>query len=117
MRNKLLIVSLLYLIGGCSTLASFAMDAISPSKGGINTEIVVGDKEQTLGTNQDVKANSIGTVVGQNDNSTDIASAKEVVVNNTTYPAWLMIVLLIGNVVFLCLPTPTSVFNYFRRKK
>lgn len=29
----------------CSTLGSLALDALSPDKGGINTEIVVGDKE------------------------------------------------------------------------
>lgn len=76
------------LMAGCATLADFAMDAVSPSKGGINTELVVGDKEQTLGTNQEVKANSVGRVIGTSDNSIVAASAKEVKVINNTFPVW-----------------------------
>ncbi len=40
------------LMTSCAMLTDLAMDAISPDKGGINTELVVGDKNQTLGTNQ-----------------------------------------------------------------
>lgn len=101
----------------CSLMKDLALDALSPSKGGISSEIVVGDKSQVLGTNQDVQAGSIDKVVGQNDSSTAIRDAKEVTVNNTTYPAWLIIVLLIGNFVFLCAPTPTRIFNFLRSKK
>ena len=101
---------------GCSLMKDLALDALSPSKGGISSEIVVGDKNQVLGTNQDVQAGSIGKVVGQNDSSTAIHAAKEVTVNNTMYPAWLIILLLIGNVVFLCMPTPTRTFNFLMRK-
>jgi len=111
---------IIVLMSGCAALKGFALDALSPSKGGINTEIVLGDKEQTLGTNQEVKATNVGKVVGQNDNSLDIARATDVVVTNNTYPAWLVISLLIGNVVFLCMPTPTktikNIYNFFRRK-
>ena len=113
---KLAIVATLSLMVGCSTLTDLAMSTISPSKGGISSEIVVGDKNQVLGTNQDVQAGSIGKVVGQNDSSTAIHAAKEVTVNNTMYPAWLIILLLIGNVVFLCMPTPTRTFNFLMRK-
>lgn len=101
---------------GCATLAEFAMDAVSPSKGGINTELVVGDKEQTLGTNQEVKAEQIGTVVGQNDNHTDIASADDVSIVNQNYPGWFVLLLLVGNIVFLCAPTPTTMWNAWRKK-
>jgi hypothetical protein len=101
---------------GCATLAEFAMDAVSPSKGGINTELVVGDKNQTLGTNQEVKANTVGTVVGQNDNHTDIAKADDVSITNQNYPGWLIILLLAGNIVFLCMPTPTNTFKWIARK-
>ncbi len=104
------------LMGGCAMLADLAMDAVSPSKGGIQTEIVVGDKNQTLGTNQEVKANQIGTVVGQNDNHTDIAKADDVTITNQNYPGWLIILLLAGNIVFLCMPTPTNTFKWIARK-
>ena len=74
------------LMAGCSMLTDLAMDAISPDKGGINTELVLGDKEQTLGTNQEVKAKNIGRVIGTSDNSIVAASAKEVKVTNNTFP-------------------------------
>ena len=100
----------------CAMLADLAMDAVSPSKGGINTELVVGDKNQTLGTNQEVKAEQIGTVVGQNDNHTDIATADDVTITNQNYPGWLIILLLMGNVFFLCMPTPTNTFKWIAGK-
>lgn len=105
------------LFSGCAMMKDLALDALSPNKGGISTEIVLGDKSQTLGTNQDVKAGQIGTVVGQNDNHTDIKSAEEVSIVNQNYPGWLILLLLAGNVLFLCLPTPTTVFNHFRKTK
>ena len=107
---------IIVLFSGCAALKGFALDALSPSKGGINTEIVLGDKEQTLGTNQEVKANTVGTVVGQNDNHTDIKSADDVSITNQNYPGWLIILLLAGNIVFLCMPTPTKTFKWIARK-
>ena len=87
--TKFIISLMLALVISCSMLADVAMDAIGGgSKGGIDTEIVVGDKEQVLGTNQEVKADNIGKVVGSNDNSVQASNAKEVTVNNTAFPVW-----------------------------
>lgn len=98
-------------------LADFAMDQVTGgSKGGINTELVVGDKEQVLGSNQDVKAHSVGKVVGGSDSSVVATTVDTLEVSNTNYPGWLIVVLLIGNVVFLCLPTPTRIFNYIKNR-
>lgn len=74
----------------CSMLADFAMSSLSPSKGGINTELVVGDKEQVVGSNQDVRASSVGKVVGNSDNSTAVASAEKVQINNNAIPVWVI---------------------------
>lgn len=92
------------------------MDAVSPNKGGINTELIVGDKEQVLGTNQEVKANSIGKIVGTSDNSVTAASVDRLAVTNQNYPGWLIVLLLTGNVIFLCAPTPTTMFKYWRKR-
>ena len=77
-------------INSCSMLTPLVKDAVlgSTSKGGINTELVVGDKEQVLGTNQEVKAGTIGKVTGTSDNSVSAAGAKEVTVNNNEFPVW-----------------------------
>jgi len=76
-------------------LADFAMNQVAGgSKGGINTELVVGDKEQVLGSNQDVEANSVGKIVGNSDNSVSAPGAKQVEITNNTFPVWA--VLLIG---------------------
>jgi hypothetical protein len=105
------------LVTSCSMLADFAMDQVTGgSKGGINTELVVGDKEQVLGSNQDVKAHSVGKVVGGSDSSVVATTVDTLEVSNTNYPGWLIVVLLIGNVVFLCLPTPTRIFNYIKNR-
>jgi hypothetical protein len=71
-------------------LADIALDQIKPSgsKGGINTELVIGDKEQVLGTNQEVKAGTIGKVTGTSDNSVSAAGAEQVTVNNNEFPVW-----------------------------
>ena len=89
------------LLVGCSALAGMAMDAVtgSASKGGINTELVIGDKEQVLGTNQEVKAGTIGKVVGSNDNSVIATGAKAVTVNNNSFPVWA--IFLIGGLTTL----------------
>lgn len=73
---------------GCSILTDLAMDAVGGSKGGINTELVVGDKEQVVGSNIEVDAKTIGKVVGASDNSVIAANAKEITVTNNTFPAW-----------------------------
>lgn len=100
------------LMTGCAMLTDLAIDAISPDKGGINTELVLGDKEQALGNNQDVKAGTIGKVVGTNDNSVIATRAKEVTVNNINVPIWLTLLAVLGWMS----PTPTNMFNYMRNK-
>ena len=81
-------------IVGCSSLAGMAMDAVTGgSKGGINTELVVGDKQQVLGTNQQVKAGTIGKVNGTSDNSVSAAGAEQVTVNNFEFPVWAILML------------------------
>ena len=92
--HRFIIALLFALTISCSMLADLAMDSVSGSKGGINTELVVGDKEQVLGTNLEVDAKNVGKVVGNNDNSTAIASAKEVQINNNALPLWVMFVLI-----------------------
>ena len=88
---------LLIALGSCSTLTDLAMNAVTggASKGGINTELVVGDKQQVLGTNQQVKAGTIGKVNGTSDNSVSATGAHEVTVNNNEFPVW-GVVLMIG---------------------
>lgn len=95
-RFLMLTCMLLYFVLGCAALAPLAMDALTGgSKGGINTELVVGDKQQVLGTNQQVKAGTIGKVNGTSDNSVSATGAKEVTVNNNEFPVW-GVVLMIG---------------------
>ena len=70
-------------------LADFALDQVTGgSKGGINTELVVGDKEQVVGTNLEVKAENIGKVTGTSDNSISAPAAGKVEVTNNTFPVW-----------------------------
>ncbi len=92
---KFLIYFLLPIIVSCSMLAPMVKDAVlgSTSKGGINTELVVGDKQQVLGTNQQVKAGTIGKVNGTSDNSVSAAGAQEVIVNNNDFPVWAILFL------------------------
>ena len=108
---KLLIFFVLPIVISCSTLAPLVMDAFSgsASKGGINTELVVGDKEQVLGTNQEVKAKNIGKVTGTSDNSVSAAGAEEVTVNNFEFPVWgiVMLIALAGLVGYLA-PRPQA---------
>lgn len=124
---------LLLSLSGCSALSGFAMDAITGGSdtGGINTdvELVVGDKnvdtETVVGTKTvvDVKAEEVGKVVAHDDVSTNVeGTVDSVEVTNVNYPTWLIAVLLIGNVVFLWLPTPPTpswkgFLNLFKRGK
>ncbi len=98
-------------IVGCAALADMAMNQVTggSDKGGINTELVVGDKEQVLGTNQEVKAKNIGKVTGTSDNSVSAAGAEEVTVNNFEFPVWgiVMLIALAGLVGYLA-PRPQA---------
>lgn len=87
--HKTLILSFLTaLLISCSMLTDLAMNAVGGSKGGINTELVVGDKEQVLGSNIEVKAKAVGKVVGTSDNSVVASNAKKVEVTNNEFPVW-----------------------------
>lgn len=96
---------------GCSALTGMALDQLTGggSKGGINTELVVGDKQQVLGTNQQVKAGTIGKVTGTSDNSVSATGAKEVTVNNNEFPVWgvVLMIALAGLVGYLA-PRPQA---------
>ena len=107
---------------GCSAIADFALDKITGgSSGGINTELVVGDKEQVLGNNIEVKADRVNNVIGNNDNTTNAKGAEFVEVNNFSYPSWVVPVLLSLVIIFLALPMPYKwagmVRSLFGRKK
>jgi len=113
---KIYAAVLVVALTGCSAIADFAMSQVTGgSKGGINTELVVGDKEQTLGNNIEVKADRVNNVIGNNDNTTNAKGAEFVEVNNINYPTWLIVSLLILSFVFLCLPTPTNMWKAFTR--
>lgn len=106
-----LIGGLLSLVVSCSMLTDLAIDAVKPggSKGGINTELVVGDKEQVLGSNIEVKAKAVGKVVGTSDNSVVAPAAKEVTVTNNEFPYWAigLLITLAGLVGYLS-PRPNA---------
>ncbi len=108
---KFLVYFLLPIIISCSTLMPMVMDAVTGSsdKGGINTELVVGDKQQVLGTNQQVKAGKIGKVTGTSDNSVSAAGAEQVTVNNFEFPVWgvVLMIALAGLVGYLA-PRPQA---------
>lgn len=100
-------------------LTDMAMNAIKPdSGGGINTELVLGDKEQVLGTNQEVKADNIGKVVGTSDNTVNASSAKAVTVNN--YQTSLAIIIALGvlsTLIGYLLPRPKRWKQFMRGTK
>ena len=112
-------------LSGCSALSGFALDSVlgGSDSGGINTdvELVVGDKEQVLGNNIEVKSDKVDKVVGNSDNSVAVGGeVEELTVTNVNYPTWLIVSLLIGNVIFLWLPTPPTpswkgFLNLFKR--
>lgn len=103
----------------CSMLAPILKDAVmgSTSKGGINTEIVVGDKEQVLGSNIEVKAKAVGKVVGTSDNSVIATNAREVKITNNTIPLWIvgLLITLAGLVGWLA-PRPALWKRAIQRK-
>jgi hypothetical protein len=91
-------------------LAPMLKDAVlGGDKGGINTELVVGDKQQVLGTNQQVKSGTIGKVVGTSDKSVSATGAQEVIVNNNEFPVWgvVLMISLAGLVGYLA-PRPQA---------
>lgn len=105
---KMYMIVLLASLSGCTALTDFAISKLGGSSGGgINTELVVGDKEQTLGNNIEVKADQVGKVVGENDNTTNAGGAEFVEVNNFSYPEWVVPVLFTLAMVFLALPMPS----------
>lgn len=115
---SLVMVSCLLL--GCSAIADYAASSLIPSatKGGVSAELVVGDKEQTIGNNLEVEAENVDKIVGGDDTQTTVAApeADEVVVNNTNYPDWLVAVLFIACCIFLALDSPTKLLNWWRKK-
>ena len=116
--KRLVIPLLAIAVVSCSMLTDMAMDAVGGSKGGINTELVVGDKEQVVGTNLEVKAETIEKVVGTSDNSVVASNAKEVTVTNNTFPVW--VVLLIGALTTLIgylAPRPAAWKRLIKRKQ
>ena len=114
---RFLIFFVLPIVVSCTMLADLALDAVKGgSKGGINTELVVGDKEQVLGSNIEVKAEEVGKVVGTSDNSVVAANAKEVTVTNNTFPVWA--IFLIGGLTTLIgylAPRPKAWKNLIRK--
>ena len=113
---KFFIYFLLPIVVSCSMLSSLALDSLSPSKGGINTELVVGDKEQVLGANQDVKASHVGKVVGNSDNSTAVTTAEKVQINNTNIPVGLIVGLIGFAFIGWMLPRPITMWNNWKKR-
>ena len=114
MRIIVYTVSLI-LLTGCSAIADYAASSLIPaaSKGGVSAELVIGDKENTLGTNQEVDAESIDKVVGTSDNSIKLDQADNVQVTNNTVPSYLVPLLLLLTIIALMLPTPTTMWKSF----
>ena len=106
---KFLIFFVLPIVVSCTALTGLATKALMGDKGGINTELVVGDKEQVLGTNIEVKAKSVEKVVGTSDNSVVATNAKAVTVTNNTFPVWAigLLIALAGLVGYLS-PRPRA---------
>lgn len=118
---KGLVVSIaLALIVGCSAIADYAASELLPSatKGGVSAELVVGDKEQTIGNNIEVEAENVEKVIGGDETVTAVEApaAEEVVVNNTNYPDWLIAALLVACCVFLALDSPGKLLRWWRNK-
>ena len=116
---KFLVIFVLPIIVSCSMLAPMLKDAVlgSASKGGINTELVVGDKEQVLGTNLEVKAKVVGKVVGTSDNSVIATNAKEVKITNNTIPLWIVVLLItLASLVGWLAPRPALWKRAIQRK-
>ncbi|MEE8208062.1 MAG: hypothetical protein V3T88_03790 [Nitrosomonadaceae bacterium] len=119
MRIKLLLVLTwtMMFVSACSVLADMAMNAVGGSKGGINTELVVGDKEQVVGTNLEVKAKNVGKINGTSDNSISAPGAKEVQVINNTFPVWVVILIgVLTTLIGYLAPRPQAWKRLIQRK-
>lgn len=120
MNRALVLYLVVWLTVGCSALAEFAAKDLLPSaaKGGVNTELVVGDKEQTVGNNLEVEADEVGKIVGGDDTTNTVVAdkAQEVVVQNTNYPDWLVISLLIACLVFWAVDNPLRLWSNFKKR-
>ncbi len=92
MLKQVKIVALVLMLSSCSVMD--VIDFISPSSGGVDTEVVLGDKTQ-----------SVKTELGNQ-------TANTIINNETT--AWFPYILAL---IALMLPTPTTMWNYFKRKK
>ena len=115
---KAYLVILVIALSGCAALTDFALDKVTGgSDGGINTELVVGDKEQVVGSNIEVDAKNVGKVVGNSDNSTDAKGAEFVEVNNYEYPSWVVPILSILVLLFWALPEPDKMWLAFKNRK
>ncbi len=116
--SVVIIIMLSCLITSCALFTDMLLDTVKGgSKGGINTELVVGDKEQVLGTNLEVKAKNVGKINGTSDNSISAPGAKEVQVTNNEFPVWA--VLLIGGLTTLIgylAPRPQAWKRLIQRK-
>lgn len=121
MNNKVISVVFVLSISlyACAAITPLIKDAIlgSADKGGINTEIVVGDKEQVLGSNIEVKAKTVGKVVGTSDNSVTAPEAKEVTVTNNTLPVWsVLAIIILASLVGWLSPRPEWIKRAIKRK-
>lgn len=121
MNNKA--ISLVFVLSislyACAAITPLIADAVlgTSSKGGINTEIVVGDKEQVLGSNIEVKAKTVGKVVGTSDNSVTAPAAKEVTVTNNTLPVWsVLVIIALASLVGWLSPRPEWIKRVIKRK-
>ena len=86
---KVIILSLL--LTACSW--KDVLDFVSPSSGGIDTEVVLGDKRE-----------QIDTRVGSQE--------AEEIINNNNAPVWLIALAMLG----WFMPTPQGMYNMWREK-
>jgi hypothetical protein len=94
-RSALLTILIVGTLVGCAALADIALEQVTGQKGGINTELVLGDKKVTLGNETDVTAGNVGKVIGTNDNSVLAENALTVKVTNNTVPKYMVLVVLV----------------------
>jgi hypothetical protein len=102
--TKYIIIAVI-LLTGCSVLTDLATSAIKPG-GGMSAEVVVGDKEQGIGANQDLEVEgSVDKVIGGNDASTKVDTAGTLEVNNISVPPYVVITLIIALVIAAGVPS------------
>lgn len=115
---SLIMISIVF--AGCSALADYAASTVLPaaSKGGVSAELVVGDKEQTIGNNLEVEADTVEKVIGGDETTTTVqaAEAEEVVVNNYDMPPWIVPVLFVACCIFLALDSPTKLLAWWNKR-